>query len=289
MTGKQKSSANSINKSAVWDMADGRIGAQFNKVQTPTAKHSHPHFELLYIIRGVRAVELNGRHYKARSGDLLVFRPNEYHAEYAGTKTASYFVFRFRPDELVKAHLNFPGPNAAGPVISLPHQEEFYDLFDRMMYEQNHGAEGSQLLLGAYLVEFVVKLRRAVNQALGRKTDGDLDSIHIRIRNAMDLIQKNISGDMDLKTIARNVFMSASHFSRVFKEGTGESPKHYLIQERVKKAKELLANTDRTAGEIAELLGYESPYYFYRQFRRKTGLTAGTYRQRFKHPAKKCT
>jgi AraC-like DNA-binding protein len=288
MTGKQKSSNRSRISTAIQDLAKDRIRAYFNDIQSPIKRHAHPHFELLYIIKGVREVNLGGRHFTARAGDILIFRPNDYHEEYAGTKTISFFCFRFRPDELNEARLEFPRLDILGPVISLPWQEEFYGLFSQMMDEKNHGGEGSQLLLGAYLVEFVVKLRRAVSQVLSQKADNGRDSIQIRIRNAMDLIQKNISSEMDLKKIARSVFMSASRFSHVFKERTGESPKHYLIRERVEKAKELLVHTELTALEIAEQLGYESPYYFYRQFRRKTGLTAGQYRLRFRHPAKKC-
>jgi len=265
------------------DLADGKIGAYINLRQNPDRNykpHFHPHFELLYITRGVRKLELNGREYSAEAGDLMIFRPGDAHIEFAGTDTISYFFFRFKPEELAKKGVEFPRIDKIGPVIPLPRKEMFYDLFNNMIEEFENPKEGSDLVLGAYLVEFVVKLRRAINEILHDHISEDVDSVQLRISRAMDLMEKNLAGNVDLKKIAGSAFMSVSHFSHTFKEKTGESPKSFLIRGRMEKAKRLLEETDRTAMEIAEELGYESPYFFYRQFRSKTGMTANQYRLR---------
>ncbi len=267
----------------VLDLLRGRVDVKLNMRQgrlEPAMKpHIHPHFELLYIINGVRELTMNGHAYKAGPGDLLIFRPGDAHLEYAGTEFVSMFVFRFHPQELAGKGIEFPSLDKTGPVFPLPHKDEFYALFTRMDEEFNRPGEGSQILLGAYLVEFLVKLRRAVKEVIEKQYNGDDDSIHLRVRNAMDIMQKNLSGDLDLKEIAKSAFMSVSHFSHTFKEKTGESPKRFLIRERIDKARKLLAETDKSASEIAEELGYESPYFFYRQFRSKTGMTATQYRE----------
>ncbi len=262
------------------DLADGRIEAHFkvNQLAGRDRPHLHPHFELLYIINGVRGVELDGARYEAGAGDLLVFRPGDPHVEFPGTPTVSYIVFRFRPDELAGPGLEFPRLDGLGPVFPLPRRGEFYQLFLRMLEEQERPGEDSQLLLGSYLVEFIVKLRRAVREAVRTRFGEEGDTIQYRINNAMDLMQRNLAEDIDLKKVAKRVFMSVSHFSHTFKEKVGESPKRYLIRERIEKAKELLTGTDRPATEIAEQLGYESPYFFYRQFKSKTGMTVKEFR-----------
>lgn len=265
-------------KSKMEDLSSGRIGAMFNIEQgarNPDALHFHPHFEMLYIIRGVRALEFNGRNYKARAGDMLVFRPGDEHVEFMGTKHVSYFYLRFKPEELAGARIGVPEMLNSSPVLTLPRKGQFIEIFNRMLEEQDKGDEG-RILLGAYLVEFLIKLKRAIRETLGAMAEGD--GIESRILTAMEIIHRNLDGDLNLDQIARRTFMSSSHFSHTFKRRIGESPKKYQIRKRMEKAKELLAETRMSAAEIAEALGYNDPYFFYRQFKRKTGMTPSGFR-----------
>lgn len=248
--------------------------------------HFHPHFELLYILKGARGLRLNGIRRTAESGDLVVFRPGEVHEEFSASETISYFVFRFHPSQLQSAHLEFPPTDRTGPVITIPRRERFLELFSRMMDEHENRKPGSGLLLGAYMVEFVVLLRRAVDEVLQSRPDDEEDRRqNPRLRAAMETIQQNLAGELNLKKLAQSVFMSVSHFAHTFKQHVGESPKSFLIRERIEKAKELLATSGKTAREIAAILGYDSPYYFYRQFRRRTGMTTAEFRRRHPPPS----
>lgn len=274
----------SLSAPAVLDLVSGRVEAHFNVPQSSIDRytaHTHPHFELLYIIKGTRDLMMNDVHYSAKSGDLMIFRPGDAHIEYAGSRAVSYFVFRFRPDELSSADISFPEVDDIGPVIQIPHKKDFYELFNRMLMEfKNSDDDESRILLGAYLIEFVIKLRRSINDIVRKKSSEDVDNLELRISRAMDVMHKNIHNDINLKSIASSVFMSVSHFSHVFKNKTGQSPKRFLIKERIKKAEDLLLNTSKTAIEIAEELGYDSPYFFYRQFQKETGMTANQYRKK---------
>jgi AraC-like DNA-binding protein len=246
------------------------------------AAHAHPHFELIYILRGTRCLVVDGKTYRARRGDLMIFRPGEVHREYSGSKTISYFVIRFQPEELSSARLEFPPAKELGPVIPLPARDRFLEIFGRMVDEKDHAREGKNLLLGAYLVEFVVLLRRAVDEAVGARANGlgEGASPEDRVRAAVQTIQQNLSGALNLAELAKRSFMSVSHFSHVFKEAVGESPKSYLIKERIEKAKTLLRETSEPAQDIAHRLGYENSYFFYRQFKQRTGLTTAEFRRR---------
>jgi AraC-like DNA-binding protein len=242
--------------------------------------HFHNHYELLYLTKGARCLWMDGAEYRAEVGDLIVFRPGEPHVEYAGSRQVSYFVFRFRPEELSRSCLEFPARHRRCPVLSLPHKPEFLALLNRMDSEFHEPDGDSQLLLGAYLVEFIVKLRRAIREsAAGRKPER---GIRDRIRLAEDLLHENVAGGMALEKLARRTFMSISHFSHSFKACVGESPRRYQIHERIEQAKALLLETDKPATEIARQLGYASPYFFYRQFRIKTGHTTAQFRERFR-------
>ncbi len=242
--------------------------------------HFHRHYELLYITKGARTLWVGGREYRAEAGDLIVFHPGEPHTEYAGTHSISYFVYRFRPEDLSNSHLEFPDARHC-PVLNLPRKPEFVALFNQMCAEFQRKDADAQLLLGAYMVEFVVKLRRAVRESAeaGKKPSR---CVRDRINIAAALLHENVSGGMDLDKLAKRAFMSMSHFAHSFKACVGESPRRYQIQERLEQAKALLLETDKPATEIAQQLGYASPYFFYRQFRAKTGCTTAEFRARFR-------
>ena len=53
--------------------------------------------------------------------------------------------------------------------------------------------------------------------------------------------------------------------------------RRYVIKARIERAKHLLATTDLTAQQVAERVGFKNPYYFYRLFKRKAGITAGAF------------
>ena len=268
------------------DYSDERIMAMTDLVQRPKPDrperclHFHPHYELLYITKGSRALWMDGREYRAEAGDLIVFRPGEPHLEYAGSRTVSYFVYRFRTEDLSSSHLEFPDAHRC-PVLNLPHKAEFVNLFNQIRSEFQQQDADAQLLLGAYLVEFVVKLRRAVHESAraGKKPER---GVRDRINIAAALLQENASGGMGLEKLARRTFMSMSHFAHSFKACVGESPRRFQIHGRIEQAKALLMETEKPATEIAQQLGYASPYFFYRQFRAKTGYTTTQFRSRFR-------
>ena len=268
------------------DYSSERILAVTGSVQQPRPVHPerymhyHRHYELLYITKGTRVVWIGGQEHRAEAGDLIVFRPGEAHLEYAGTHKVSYFVLRFRPEELSCSRLEFPGIRSGSPILNLPRKPEFVALFNQMSAEFERQDDEAQLLLGAYLVEFVAKLRRVVRERANKEKQPE-HCVRDRINIVAALLQEDVTGGMALEKLARRTFMSMSHFAHSFKACVGESPRRYQFHERIQQAKTLLLETEKPASEIAQQLGYTSPYFFYRQFRAKTGHTTAQFRQLF--------
>jgi AraC family transcriptional regulator, arabinose operon regulatory protein len=269
------------------DYSTNPIDAFWNIPQQPrparpeNCLHYHRHYELLYILNGVREFYFFGKYYRAETGDLIIFRPEEAHVEFSGTPDISYFVFRFRSDELSNARLEFPSVRSNRPLLNLPHKHEFLDLFNQMIEEFRNPGENSQTLLSSYLSIFLIKLRRAASES-GLKAGKMNSPIHDRVQLAAHLLQKNVSQSATLRNLAQKTFMSVSHLAHTFKEQVGESPRRFQIHERIRLARTLLLETQKPATEIAEQLGYKSPYFFYRQFHAKTSMTTAEFRERFR-------
>ena len=81
--------------------------------------------------------------------------------------------------------------------------------------------------------------------------------------------------------IAKQASLSRSYFQHTYKKLFGSTVTEDIIASRLEYAKLLLATTDSTVKEIAELCGYETDVHFMRQFKSRTGLTPSLYRRYF--------
>ncbi len=89
-----------------------------------------------------------------------------------------------------------------------------------------------------------------------------------------------------VEDLARWFGSSRAHFSRIFKQETGRTPREYLVDRRIDRAASLLTATDYRLSRIAEITGYSDLYFFSRQFKEKTGLCPSAYRKEGK-PARR--
>jgi AraC family transcriptional regulator len=94
-----------------------------------------------------------------------------------------------------------------------------------------------------------------------------------KLMRAFEFIQDQLEANLTVAGIARAVHMSPYHFTRLFKRSTGLSPYRYVIQARVKKAKELLISNKFSIIEIAHRLGFADQSHLTRHFKSIFGVT----------------
>lgn len=78
--------------------------------------------------------------------------------------------------------------------------------------------------------------------------------------------------------IAGYIGISASYFSSIFKQGTGQSFIEYLTRVRIDHACELLKCTTLRTSEICERTGYNDPHYFSTAFKKIVGQSPKEFR-----------
>ncbi|MFT3850202.1 MAG: helix-turn-helix domain-containing protein [Propionivibrio sp.] len=95
---------------------------------------------------------------------------------------------------------------------------------------------------------------------------------------AVQYLNARYSQRIDLQTMADHFHLSAAHFSKVFKEETGQGFVHALSQIRVQRSQDLLRDPSIGLAEIAELVGFDDQSYFTRVFKKHVGMSPGKYR-----------
>lgn len=93
-------------------------------------------------------------------------------------------------------------------------------------------------------------------------------------------IKKYISENLDtsLIEIADRFAYTPNYISNIFSKKTGTTLKKYLTAERIKQAKILLADNNKSIAAIAEEVGYTSIPYFSTAFSKQTGMTPSAWR-----------
>lgn len=104
-------------------------------------------------------------------------------------------------------------------------------------------------------------------------------------QNEVDEVKRYIEANYQdpnttLERLADEFGGSPNYIRRLFKKDTGMSVAGYINEIRLKAVMRGLRETNRPAKEIAEQCGFISSNYFYTYFRKKTGLTPQTYRER---------
>lgn len=93
--------------------------------------------------------------------------------------------------------------------------------------------------------------------------------------------REHLDEPLSVCEMASQVAMSERTFLRRFVETTGLSPKAWLQQERLSRARDLLESTDQSTTSIAQVCGYRSVESFRKAFRNTVGLPPSAYRERF--------
>ncbi len=91
-------------------------------------------------------------------------------------------------------------------------------------------------------------------------------------------IRKRLDQTITVEELAREAGMSASHFSRVFKETLGATPMQYVLAYRIEQAIKLMADATLPLGEIALACGFADQAHFSRSFKQVTGQTPRQFR-----------
>ncbi|MCP3775130.1 response regulator [Paenibacillus sp. MZ04-78.2] len=102
------------------------------------------------------------------------------------------------------------------------------------------------------------------------------------IPKSIAYIKEHLDQNLSLQQVAKFVHLNPNHFSEVFKRETGLNYIEFVTQERMRRAAEILQESQAKISEVAGRVGYEDIKYFSQQFKKHTGQTPTEFRQSVK-------
>lgn len=101
------------------------------------------------------------------------------------------------------------------------------------------------------------------------------------VRKLKEYIQAHYTENFDAAAVESVCGLSYKYVGTLFKEETGQSIRAYQRTLRIRRAKQLLKETDRPVTEIAQLTGYSDVFYFSKVFHAEQGCPPGEYRRTY--------
>ncbi len=93
-------------------------------------------------------------------------------------------------------------------------------------------------------------------------------------------MREHLDEPVGLDVLADLAGLSRFHFCTAFRQATGATPHAWLVQMRIERARQLLADPALPVTDVALAVGYETPSSFAAAFRKLTGVTPSAFRQR---------
>ena len=240
--------------------------------------HKHDYFQMIYFLSGSGRLLLGDREYAIQPGDLFLIKPYRNHglAPHSLVKTLDLkFVVNdsgFRQSLLDAAELI----TDKDPAIA-SHFEHIRREGERMDYLYR---ESCNLFLLQILIHFLRQDKPSRHREPYELIEQELPDDSV-VRRALEFIRNHYAEDLDLLRIADSVQRSDRHVRQHFEDCLGVPPMRYLLQYRVRKAKEFIQYSDYALKEIAELVGFKTIHHFTRVFHEILGESPGAWRRKY--------
>lgn len=133
-------------------------------------------------------------------------------------------------------------------------------------------------MLGSLSYSIAIQLLRELKNDMlcWEKTVKNIDIK--RIKRVLDYINEFYNTDCTLNIFASIAELSCYHFIREFKNSTGKTPFEYLLDVRIEKARQLLADNNLSITEVYTRCGFNSASHFINNFKNRIGVTPSYYR-----------
>ncbi|QQK78891.1 helix-turn-helix transcriptional regulator [Salicibibacter cibi] len=250
--------------------------------------HTHDWYELIYIHEGDSTFFIDQNFYKLKSGDIILVPPNTIHrAIIDDYKYMITSVLYFSTESVEHHHFNPKDTFLKLYTQSLKKKEyryrmdlnpllEFESYLEKMNTENHLIKSDRYEFLTLHLHTLLLMLNRHCFHAQTRQSGQEQEWV----RSLLTYIEDNLCQQLNLEEMAQHANVSPTYLSRIFKQTIGITLGEYITTKRMKRAKDMLCQSDDKIETIAKKCGYNSMPHFYRTFRKHVQATPHQYRRR---------
>ena len=238
------------------------------------APHAHDTYAIGTIEQGCEVWRARGQTLHAVAGDIVLNHPLDVHD---GAPSDGGYRYRMSyPSIELMSELaaSLTGRDSVGtpffrdPVVHDPEGAALFARAHRLLEEGGDALAGEEALL------------RAFGAMLARHADLSVVSVGREdgpVARVKRVIEARYEEDLALADLARLAGLPRHHLIRAFRRETGLTPHAYLVDVRVRRARERLRRGE-APGEVAAATGFCDQPHLTRAFKARLGVTPGAFR-----------
>ena len=238
--------------------------------------HSHPHYEIYFLYEGSRSFFIENTLYSITAPAVLVVPPFAMHKTEGGAfRRINIYVTEsmldnFQKEVLTSLSLSFvplseEQTQSLRGVLSL-------SLDHPLPEEQAHEVDKAKFDY------FILMLYHFAENRLPQSKENAGQASPL-VTKAINYMNANYAEPLTLDDLADRIYATKQTLNYHFKKDLGCTPMNYLLRLRLTKVKELLATSNKSIEEIAELCGFSSGNYLTLIFKQKEGISPSSYRK----------
>lgn len=267
------------------------IAMQHNRY-TPPIVHDHTFFEILYVYDGTCTQTISNNKLTLKTGDICIIPPGIKHS--VGVFDDSVVInCLIRKSTLHNVFFNFL--NNANPLSAfflnniysengndyiIFHTGSDFEIQHGFLYMYwdsiNKNLYWDQMISYSLMLTFGLLIR---NYEKSIEVPTFTQRTDVQRFALLQFMQDNYT-TVTLEQIAEKFHYTPEHTSRLIKSTTGKSFTQIVQQIRLEKAQILLQDTNLSVAAIANQVGYDTPEYFIRIFKKQMHMTPTEYRRR---------
>ncbi len=228
----------------------------------------------VYCTAGSGFCEIQGKSYTVRKGDLLFLSAGVPHTwKHARAESWTLHWVAAIGDNIPEYLLGM-GISGANPLVQVGEDLQVPLLFNEIYKALERGPTYLHLLLASHALSHLLAV---LHERVHEPKDTPPSSIQ-KIAQAIVYMSDHLDQPMRVTALAALANISPAHFTVLFKEESGCSPRDYLNLLRIHRACQLLRSTTLGVKNIAAKLGYQDQFHFSRQFKAFQGVSPTQYR-----------
>jgi AraC-like DNA-binding protein len=222
---------------------------------------THPNFGQVLVCTGGEGMVLSeGSWQKCTLGMVLLTPPARTSAYYASVGS----VWEISWVHLV-AEMEMPWPDDV--LLLKADTEPFCNVISGFYRESIGSADATHLSVWSELL--LLEARRLLRD-LGGHTN--------RLRTLWEAVEQDLARPWTSSDLAERAFLSRGQLQVVCQQATGHSPMEHVTFLRMRRAAILLVSANYSIQQVAEAVGYTSPFAFSTMFKRVMGMPPSRYR-----------
>lgn len=254
---------------------------------------SHDFWEIVYADKEDIICSADGNEFLLKSGQMLFHKPNVWHTLSSdGKRAPTVFIISFdcrsqamqffenKVITLDKRSLNYIYAiiDEAKKSFDIP----FSDPYAKKMELLKSPTLGGVQMIKNYLEIMLISIMRSMTEQEG---DNKVflpsgDNADKMVKDTVKMLKENVDTKLSINDVCKKTSYSRAYLFRKFKQTTGKSVMEYYINLKIERSKQLIRENELSVKEIADRLGFDTPNYFSKTFKKKTGLSPLQYKKR---------